>query len=41
MGGDEEDRQRFGDRVLGFLDDVLYWAIAVVLVIGSIALVVA
>ena len=38
---DEEDRQRFADRALGFLEDVVYWAIAVVLVIGSIALLVA
>jgi uncharacterized membrane protein (DUF373 family) len=39
--GDEEERQRFADRVLGFLEDVIYWAIAVVLIIGSIALLVA
>jgi uncharacterized membrane protein (DUF373 family) len=39
--GDEEERQRFADRVLGFLEDVVYWAIAVVLVSGSIALLVA
>ena len=39
--GDEEDRQRFADRVLGFLEDVIYWAIAVVLIVGSIALLVA
>lgn len=39
--GDEEERQRFADRVLGFLEDVVYWAIAVVLVTGSIALLVA
>ena len=38
---DEEDRQRFADRMLGFLEDVVYWAIAVVLVIGSVALLVA
>jgi uncharacterized membrane protein (DUF373 family) len=38
---DEEDRQRFADRALGFLEDIVYWAIAVVLVIGSIALLVA
>lgn len=40
-GEDEEERQRFADRVLGFLEDVVYWAIAVVLIIGSIALLVA
>ena len=38
---DEEERQRFADRVLGFLEDVVYWAIAVVLIIGSVALLVA
>jgi uncharacterized membrane protein (DUF373 family) len=38
---DEEDRQLFADRVLGLLEDAVYWSIAVVLVIGSIALVVA
>ena len=38
---DDEERQRFADRALGFLEDVVYWAIAVVLVIGSIALLVA
>ena len=38
---DEEDRQLFADRVLGFLEDVIYWAIAVVLVAGSVALLVA
>ncbi len=38
---DEKERQRFADRVLGFLEDVVYWAVAVVLVIGSIALLVA
>jgi len=37
---DEEERQRFADRALGFLEDVVYWAIAVVLVMGSIALLV-
>ena len=39
--GDEEERQQFADRALGFLEDVVYWAIAVVLVMGSIALLVA
>lgn len=38
---DEQDRQRFADRVLGLFEDAVYWAIAVVLVIGSAALVVA
>ncbi len=37
---DEEDRQLFADRALGFLEDVVYWAIAVVLVMGSVALLV-
>jgi uncharacterized membrane protein (DUF373 family) len=38
---DEEDRQRVADRVLGMIEDAVYWAIAVVLVVGSIALLVA
>ncbi|MFI5508363.1 phosphate-starvation-inducible PsiE family protein [Mycobacterium sp. NPDC051804] len=38
---DEEERQRFADRALGFLEDVVYWAIAVVLIVGSVALLVA
>jgi len=38
---DEQDRQRFADRVLGMLEDAVYWGIAVVLVAGSIALLVA
>ena len=38
---DEEDRQRIADRVLGFLEDAVYWGIAVVLLAGSIALLVA
>jgi uncharacterized membrane protein (DUF373 family) len=38
---DEEDRQRLADRVLGMLEDGVYWAIALVLVVGSIALLVA
>lgn len=37
----EEDRQRFADRVVSFAEDAVYWAIAVVLVAGSIALIVA
>ena len=38
---DQEDRQLFADRLLGFVEDAVYWAIAVVLVIGSVALLVA
>jgi uncharacterized membrane protein (DUF373 family) len=38
---DEEERQRFADRVLGLLEDAIYWAIAVVLVVGSVALLMA
>jgi uncharacterized membrane protein (DUF373 family) len=38
---DEEQRQRFADRVLGLLEDAVYWAIAVVLIVGSVALLVA
>jgi uncharacterized membrane protein (DUF373 family) len=38
---DEKERERFADRVLGALEDVVYWAVAVVLVIGSAALLVA
>lgn len=37
----EEDRQRFADRVLSFAEDGVYWAIAVVLLAGSAALLVA
>jgi uncharacterized membrane protein (DUF373 family) len=37
----EDDRQRFADRALGVMEDTIYWAIAVVLVIGSGALLVA
>lgn len=37
----EEDRQRFADRVLSFAEDAIYWAIAVVLLAGSVALLVA
>jgi uncharacterized membrane protein (DUF373 family) len=37
----EEERQRLADRVLGWVEDVIYWAIAVVLVAGSSALLVA
>jgi uncharacterized membrane protein (DUF373 family) len=38
---DEEERQRVADRVLRLLEDAVYWAIAVVLVVGSIALLIA
>jgi uncharacterized membrane protein (DUF373 family) len=38
---DQEDRQLVADRVLGVLEDVVYWAVAVVLVIGCVALLVA
>jgi uncharacterized membrane protein (DUF373 family) len=38
---DEEDRQRVADRVLRLLEDAVYWAIAVVLVVGSVALLMA
>lgn len=36
----EEDRQRLADRVLSVVEDAIYWAIAVMLVIGSGALLV-
>jgi uncharacterized membrane protein (DUF373 family) len=38
---EEEDRQAFADRVLLFFEDAVYWAISVVLVAGSGALLVA
>ena len=38
---DEEDRQRLADRVLGMLEDSVYWAIALVRIIGSVALLLA
>jgi uncharacterized membrane protein (DUF373 family) len=38
---DEEERQRFADRVVGYFEDAVYWAIAAVLVVGSAALLVA
>lgn len=37
---DEEDRQRLADRVLGKLEDAVYWGIALVLIIGSVSLLV-
>jgi uncharacterized membrane protein (DUF373 family) len=36
----EEERQRLADRVLGAVEDAVYWAIAVVLIAGSVALLV-
>ncbi|MFY9921623.1 MAG: phosphate-starvation-inducible PsiE family protein [Mycobacterium sp.] len=38
---DEEDRQRVADRVLGKLEDAVYWGISLVLIIGSVALLIA
>jgi uncharacterized membrane protein (DUF373 family) len=38
---DEEERHRVADRVLGMLEDAVYWGIAVVLVVGSVALLIA
>lgn len=38
---DEEERQRFADRVLGLAEDAVYWAIAVLLVAGAGTLLVA
>ena len=38
---DEEDRQRFADRALGMLEDAVYWGIALLLVVGSVALLIA
>jgi uncharacterized membrane protein (DUF373 family) len=38
---EEGERQRFADRVLLFFEDAVYWAISVVLVAGSGALLVA
>jgi len=40
-GEDEENRQRLADRVLGVLQDAVYWAIAAVLFVGCAALIVA
>jgi uncharacterized membrane protein (DUF373 family) len=37
----EEERQRIADRVLGMLEDAVYWGIAAVLVVGSVALLIA
>ena len=38
---DEEYRQRLADRVLGMLEDAVYWGIALVLIVGSVALLIA
>ncbi|BDX31834.1 hypothetical protein TUM20985_23810 [Mycobacterium antarcticum] len=38
---EEGDRQRLADRVLSWVEDAIYWAIAVVLALGSVALLVA
>jgi uncharacterized membrane protein (DUF373 family) len=38
---DEKERQRFADRVLSVTEDAIYWAIAVILIAGSVALLVA
>lgn len=38
---DEKDRQRFADRVLSVVEDAVYWGIAVILVAGAVALLVA
>ncbi|MCV7151032.1 phosphate-starvation-inducible PsiE family protein [Mycolicibacterium pyrenivorans] len=37
---DAEERQRLADRVLSIFEDAIYWAIAVMLVVGSGALLV-
>lgn len=38
---DEKTRQRFADRALSIAEDAVYWAIAVILIAGSVALLVA
>jgi uncharacterized membrane protein (DUF373 family) len=38
--GQEEERQRLADRVLSVVEDTIYWAIAVMLIAGSGALLV-
>lgn len=38
---DEKDRQRFADRILSVIEDAVYWGIAVILVAGAVALLVA
>jgi uncharacterized membrane protein (DUF373 family) len=37
----EKERQRLADRVLSFAEDAVYWAIAGILIAGSIALLIA
>ncbi|KUI32557.1 hypothetical protein AU196_16415 [Mycobacterium sp. IS-1742] len=37
---EEQERQRFADRALGMLEDSVYWAIAAVLAVCSVALLV-
>ncbi len=37
---DDQDRQRLADRILSIVEDAIYWVIAVMLVIGSGALLV-
>lgn len=37
---EEEERQRLADRVLGVIEDAIYWAIAIMLAVGSVALLV-
>ncbi len=39
-GEGQEERQRLADRILSVFEDVIYWAIAVMLVVGSAALLV-
>jgi uncharacterized membrane protein (DUF373 family) len=39
-GEGQEERQRLADRILSVLEDIIYWAIAVMLVVGSAALLV-
>lgn len=35
---EEDERQRLADRILGIVEDVIYWGIAVVLVAGALVL---
>jgi phosphate starvation-inducible membrane PsiE len=37
----EEDRQRFADRILSLVEDAVYWAVAALLAVASLALIVA
>jgi uncharacterized membrane protein (DUF373 family) len=36
----ESQRERFSDRVLAFVEDIIYWALAVMLVVGAATLLV-